>query len=244
LRQHLVRWERFPADRVHVIQNGIEMEPQGRSRHVVRQELELGNRPTVGIVARLAPVKNHAMLLHAWKSVLEQVPDAVLLIVGNGSQELALQALTQSLSIEASVRFLGFRRDIGDLLRCMDVFVLSSFSEGLSLTLLEAEAMGLPVVATDVGGNAEVDQHERTGLLVPTDAAEAMAHALARLLQDPDERCRMGMRGRESYLEHFTLRAMLLGFTRFYRQLMGHPDAPTTRQPADALELVGGGGGS
>ena len=245
LRTHLVRWERFPAQRVHVIRNGIEMEAQGRSRDDMRQELAIGNRPTAGIVARLAPVKNHAMLLRAWKSVQEQVPDAVLLVVGNGSQEKTLQDLARELSLQDSVRFLGFRGDIGDLLRSMDVFVLSSFSEGLSLTLLEAEAMGLPVVATDVGGNPEVVQHEQTGLLVRTDAAEPMSDALARLLQDPDERSRMGQRGREFYREHFTLRAMLRGYTRLYRQLMGRSDASTeTLSQSDVLELAGGGGGT
>ena len=245
LRQHLVRWERFPEQRVHVIRNGIEMEAQGRSREEMRHLLDIHNRPTAGMVARLAPVKNHAMLLHAWKLVQQRVPDAVLLVVGDGSQEKPLQDLTRQLSLQDSVRFLGFRRDIGDLLRSMDVFVLSSFSEGLSLTLLEAEAMGLPVVATDVGGNPEVVQHEQTGLLVPTDAPESMAAALARLLQDPDERSRMGQRGREFYGEHFTLRAMLGGYTRLYRQLLGRPDAArATQQQSDVLELVGGGGGS
>ena len=135
--------------------------------------------------------------------------------------------------------------DVGDLLRSMDVFTLSSFSEGLSLTLLEAEAIGLPVVATDVGGNPEVVQHEQTGLLVPSDAAAPLAAALARLLQDPSERSRMGANGRAFYLEHYTLGAMLSGYTRLYRQLAGRPDATASDAP-DAAEIaaVAGGGGS
>lgn len=241
LRRHLVRWEHFPAERVHVIRNGIEMRPPDRPRPVLRQELELGDRPVAGIVARLAPVKNHAMLLRAWRLVLEQVPQAVLLVVGNGTQETALKQLATSLGIAEAVRFLGFRRDIADLLGCLDVFVLSSFSEGLSLTLLEAEAMGLPVVATQVGGNPEVVQHERTGLLVPSDAPEAMASALARLLQDPAERSRLGEQGREFYREHFTLTAMLRGYTRLYGRLVGLEDAGTPTTSPDEIVMAGGG---
>jgi glycosyltransferase involved in cell wall biosynthesis len=169
----------------------------------------------------------------------------VLLVVGNGTQEKALQQRAVALGIEDSVRFMGFRRDIADLLACLDVFVLSSFSEGLSLTLLEAAAMGLPVVATRVGGNPEVVQHEQTGLLVPSDVPEAMASALARLLQDPSERFRLGNQGRESYREHFTLSAMLRQYTTLYRRLMGLSDSSdSTRTQAEVAVLAGGGDGS
>jgi glycosyltransferase involved in cell wall biosynthesis len=245
LRGHLVRWERFPEQRVHVIRNGIEMQPPQRSRQAMRQELDLGDRPTAGIVARLAAVKNHAMLLRAWKLVIESVPQAVLLVVGSGTQEAALRGAAADLGISDSVRFLGFRRDIADLLGCLDVFVLSSFSEGLSLTLLEAEAVGLPVVATQVGGNPEVVQHERTGLLVPSDVPEAMASALARLLQDPNERSRLGNQGREYYREHFTLSAMLRGYTQLYAQLLGLPESSASaRGQAEVVVAAGGGDGS
>jgi glycosyltransferase involved in cell wall biosynthesis len=156
-----------------------------------------------------------------------------------------LQQRANGLGIGDSVRFMGFRRDIADLLACLDVFVLSSFSEGLSLTLLEAAAMGLPVVATRVGGNPEVVQHEQTGLLVPSDVPEAMASALARLLQDPSERLRLGNQGRESYREHFTLSAMLRQYTTLYRRLMGLPgSSDSTRTQTEVAVLAGGGDGS
>ena len=115
-----------------------------------------------------------------------------------------------------------------------------------SLTLLEAAAIGLPTVATDVGGNSEVVQHERTGLLVPSDSEVALADALARLLQDPAERSHMGAVGRAFYLEHYTLGAMLGGYTRLYRQLAGRPDSPTKVETAadEIVELAGGGGSS
>jgi glycosyltransferase involved in cell wall biosynthesis len=164
LRDNLVRYEAFPERRVHVVKNGVALKNPSRDRRAMRAELGLGERPVAGIVARLAPVKNHALLLHAWKRVVASVPDAVLLVVGNGSTEPATRALAAELELGDSVRFLGFRLDIPELLQAMDVFVLSSTSEGLSLTLLEAEAAALPIVATRVGGNPEGGARWRDGL--------------------------------------------------------------------------------
>jgi len=195
----------------------------------------------------LAPVKNHALLLHAWKRVLETVPDAVLLVVGNGSTEPATRALAAELGLGDAVRFLGFRLDIPELLQAMDVFVLSSRSEGLSLTLLEAEAAGLPIVATRVGGNPEVVRDGESGLLVPSGEPEPMAAALARLLQDSALRQRWGERGRRLYRDEFTLQAMVRGYERLYRQLAGlQPpgETPDVAPQSDSEPVVLAGGRS
>ena len=225
LRDNLVRYECFPPSRVHVVKNGVRLSSPQRSREAMRHDLALGARPVAGIVARMAPVKNHALLLRAWKQVVARVPDAVLLVVGNGSTEPACRALADELQLGDAVRFLGFRLDIADLLQAMDVFVLSSRSEGLSLTLLEAEAAGLPIVATHVGGNPEVVRDGESGLLVASDNAEAMAAALAQLLQNPALRRRFGARGRELYRDGFTLESMVSGYTRLYRAVVGLPPA-------------------
>lgn len=224
LKGNLVRWECFPPARVHVVKNGVRLMPATRSRAQMRKELGLGVRPVAGIVARLAEVKNHALLLRAWSRVVRAVPDAVLLLVGNGRMEPELRAQARELGIEEAVRFMGFRLDIPDILQALDVFVLSSLSEGLSLTLLEAEAAGLPVVATNVGGNPEVVRDGETGFLVPSGAEEPLARALARLLQDASLRARLGERGRAFYLEHYRLETMVQGYVRLYRRLMGVPE--------------------
>lgn len=235
LKRNLVRYECFPAERVHVVKNGVRPPAPLRTRDEVRSELGLGDRPVAGIVARLAPVKNHALLLHAWQQVLRTVPDAVLLVVGNGTQAASLQALAVELEIERQVRFLGFRRDIADLLQAFDVFVLSSWSEGLSLTLLEAEAAGLPIVATHVGGNPEVVHDGQTGILVPSNEAVPMAAALARLLQDAALRRQLGERGRTFYGAHHTLDVMVDGYVRLYRRLAAR-HRPEAQQPVRTHE--------
>lgn len=227
LKQSLVRWESFPPDRVHVVKNGVHLAAPRRDRAAMRAELGLGSRPTAGIVARLAPVKNHDLLLRAWKRVVQVVPDAVLLVVGDGRRGDETRALATRLGLDEAVRFLGFRRDIPEILQALDVFVLSSLSEGLSLTLLEAEAAGLPIVATHVGGNPEVVEDGVTGFLVPSQQEEPLAAALARLLQDEALRARLGERGREAYLRHYTLDAMVDGYARLYRRLGGRPEAGT-----------------
>jgi glycosyltransferase involved in cell wall biosynthesis len=240
LRDNLVRYEAFPADRVHVVKNGVRLQAPARTRAQVRTELGLGERPVAGIVARLAPVKNHALLLRAWKLVLRLVPDAVLVVVGSGSQEPAVRAQAAALALGDSVRFLGFRLDIAEILQGLDVFVLSSSSEGLSLTLLEAEAAALPIVATRVGGNPEVVHDGENGFLVPSGEEEPLAAALARLLQDPALRARMGSAGRALYERGFTLPAMVRGYERIYLSLCGAP-LPAAPAAAPEPEPVAGG---
>lgn len=240
LKHNLVRYECFPVARIHVVKNGVDLKPATRTRTQMRAELGLGDRPTVGIVARLAPVKNHALLLQAWTRVVQRVPDAVLLIAGNGSCEAALRAQCTRLGLDHSVRFLGFRLDVAELLAAMDVFVLSSLSEGLSLTLLESEAASLPIVATRVGGNPEVVHDGETGFLVPSGEPVPMADALVRLLQDPALRMRLGARGRARYENGFTLQSMVDGYARLYRQLVrGNGAAAAAPAAVAAPELVG-----
>jgi len=238
LRKNLVRYESFPEDRIRVVKNGVESKTPARSRAEMRHDLALGDRPTAGIVARLAPVKNHALLLDAWAQVVERVPAAVLLVAGNGSCEGALRARCTELGLDDSVRFLGFRLDVAELLQAMDVFVLSSLSEGLSLTLLEAGAARLPVVATRVGGNPEVIADGENGLLVPSGDAAELAGALVQLLRDPVLRRRMGAEARTRYETQFTLAAMTRGYMDVYRDLCGR-SAPAAA-PGAGAETVGG----
>lgn len=246
LRSNLIRYEAFPAGRIHVVKNGIELPAARRTRAAMRRELGLGLRPVVGIVARLAPVKNHALLLQAWKLLVHEVPDAVLLVVGDGSADARTRALATDLGLGDAVRFLGQRRDIPEVLQALDVFVLSSLSEGLSLTLLEAEAAGLPIVATRVGGNPEVVRDGETGILVPSGEPAPMAAALARLLRDPVLRASMGQAGQACYRANFTLQSMVEGYARLYQELAGVPARavgrpPVVTEPAAAAAATAGG---
>jgi glycosyltransferase involved in cell wall biosynthesis len=204
-----------PRRKVLVIPNGIDLSrfpaPPGRRPAAVRRAIH---------VARLHPVKDQTTLLHAVRQVADAEPDFRLDIVGDGPAWDELAALHEKLALERHVRFLGFRGDVREMLGGADLFVLSSVSEGISLTLLEAMAAGLPVVATDVGGNREVVAHRETGLLVPPRSPEALAAAMLRLVRDPATARRMGAAGRERVEKQFDLRRVVQTYERLYLSLL------------------------
>jgi sugar transferase (PEP-CTERM/EpsH1 system associated) len=175
--------------------------------------------PRIGIVARLAPIKNHALLLRAFPRVLARVPTACLLIVGDGPLRSELEALSSALRISDRVRFLGARRDIPELMRRLDLFVLPSVSEGCSLTVLEAMASGVPVVATEVGGTSELVENGHTGLLVASMDVRSLADAITRLLLDEGLRRTFGAAGRQRVCEFFSLNQMVRTYEQMYDEV-------------------------
>jgi len=170
--------------------------PKVREQRLARLGIPPGSRVAI-VAGELSPTKNVGQALRAWRLVLRELPGASLLVVGDGSQRRRLERLTRRLGISASVRFLGFRRDLGDLLGLADVLVTASRREGLPRVVMEAMAAGLPVVATDVRGNRDLVIHGETGMLVPPGDDGPMAGALVGLLRDGALRASLGRRARE-----------------------------------------------
>jgi sugar transferase (PEP-CTERM/EpsH1 system associated) len=206
--------ERIPARKLLVIRNGIELPPCPASSTA---------NPTQGKravhVARLHPIKDQATLLRAARIVADVEPTFHLDIVGDGPAAAELATLTGRLNLSQHVRFLGYRSDVEAMLAGADMFVLSSVSEGISLTLLEAMAAGLAVVATDVGGNREVIARSETGLLVTAQSPEALAEAILTLLRDPALARAMGQAGRQRVERLFDLRQTVSQYELLYSQL-------------------------
>lgn len=198
--------QRFAADGMRPrrallsVPNGIRLERFRPADDVARQSLvaELG-LPTgsriIGTVGRLQPVKDHALLLRAFAKVRVQVPEAALVIVGDGPLRAALEAQAEQAGLSDAVRFMGDRHDVPRLLTGMEVFALTSTSEGYSVALLEACASSLPIVATDVGGNREIVRHGVNGRLVPSGDTAAIATALIALLRGGEQAAAMGRAG-------------------------------------------------
>lgn len=198
--------QRFAADGMRPrrallsVPNGIRLERFRPADDVARQSLvaELG-LPTgsriIGTVGRLQPVKDHALLLRAFAKVRVQVPEAALVIVGDGPLRAALEAQAEQAGLSDAVRFMGDRHDVPRLLTGMEVFALTSTSEGYSVALLEACASSLPIVATDVGGNREIVRHGINGRLVPSGHTAAIATALIALLRGGEQAAAMGRAG-------------------------------------------------
>jgi glycosyltransferase involved in cell wall biosynthesis len=223
VRDCLAANEALPRRRIRIIYNGVDAErfdgTCDRSRARAAQGVDPAD-PLVGIAARFAPVKDHATLLRAFARVLRSVPRAKLVLAGDGPLRESLETQARGLGIDSSCRFLGVRRDIPALLPSWDVFCLSSLSEGTSVTLLEAMACGLPVVATRVGGNPEIVEEGKTGLLAPRGDDAKLAEAIVRVLTDPTRARAMGEAGRARARSAFTLERMAEDYRALYRGLL------------------------
>ena len=192
--------------------------------------------PLVGVVARLEPEKGHATLIEAWPRVLDAVPEARLLVIGEGSLRPTLEAQAESLRLlgercsrdrcvgtrgarpGAKILFTGLRDDVPSVTAALDVAVLPSYREAQGLVILEAMALRRPVVATRVGGVPEMIEHERTGLLVAPHDAPALAEAIVRLLTDHPLADMLARAGHDFVHTHFSLEAMVDAVTAIYEQ--------------------------
>jgi sugar transferase (PEP-CTERM/EpsH1 system associated) len=220
LRERMARDIGFRPDRVQVIRNGVDTDrfhPGHRAAARASFSFDPG-RIVLGTVGRLVSVKDHATLLRAWALLRSRGHAFTGLIAGRGPLHDQLVSLAASLGLD-DVRFLGVRPDIEQVLAAMDVFVLSSRSEGLSNTIQEAMATGLPVVATRVGGAHELVVPGETGLLVPAEAPEAMADAIELLITDAAERSRMAEAGRRRAEQEFALSRMVREYVQTYIEL-------------------------
>jgi len=216
LKRHLVA-EGFQSDKVNVIHNGIDVGPlpDGETRARIRRELAVVDGTVViGTVARLDPVKDLGTLIRAVAGQARQVP-LTLIVIGDGSERNRLEALTHELGAEMYVRFLGHREDARDLLAACDLYANSSISEGISLTILEAMAAGLAVVATRVGGSPEIVD-PTCGRLVPARDPEALGTALAGLARNEMLRKELGRAARVLVEKRFTLDRMVREYRDAY----------------------------
>jgi glycosyltransferase involved in cell wall biosynthesis len=225
VRQALLHNEGMPPGRVGVLYNGIDLAAfsnHAAERLDVRREVGVGPADFVLIqVARLDPLKDHATAVRTMANVVRQRPDGRLLVVGEGQERPALDELVRQRGLAEQVRFLGLRRDIPRLLAAADLCLLTSVSEGIPLTLIEAMAAGLPVVATNVGGVCEVVTNGDTGLLAPAAGELDLSDAILRLAGDANLRRHMGQRGRARAAELFSEEQMLGSYRRLYREMVG-----------------------
>lgn len=227
-RRHLQNNGVSPRSALLSIPNGIRTEgfraagDEARAR--LLNELALPpNSRLIGTVGRLEPVKDQANLIRAFRQVRLSVPDAALVLVGDGALRRELEGVAQAEGVADAARFLGDRSDVPQLLQGLDVFALSSVSEGYSIALLEACAAQLPIVATDVGGNGEIVRDRRNGLLVPARDADALAAALTELLSSPAYAAAMGQAGRQWVAHEGSFRTMASRYEALYRNASVRP---------------------
>jgi glycosyltransferase involved in cell wall biosynthesis len=176
--------------------------------------------PTVGTAARLVPIKGMIDLVRAFAAVRADVPDVRLEIAGSGRERTRLEHEIDALGLAGTVKFLGWRTDLSELLPSWDIFALASFDEGLPIATLEAMAAGLPVVATAVGGVPELVSDGRTGFLVPRGDVAALAARLRVLLLNEEKRLVMGAAGRARAREEFSIERMVAAVAAVYDEVL------------------------
>ena len=197
---------------ISLIRNGVDLQRYAEQEACCTLPEEYGMEPgsqIVGVVARLEPEKGHPTLLEAWPQVLRAVPDAYLLIVGEGSRRDALEAQARELRIAHRIVFTGRRDDVPAVTAALDVAVLPSYREAQGLSVLEAMALSRPVVASNVGGIPEMVEDGVTGLLVPPHDANALAEAIIRLLTDHPYADTLGRAGHDLVHVRFCIEAMV-----------------------------------
>lgn len=217
--QAMATYDNFPLRRISVIHNGIDTSRLNPPLDKAAKRREIGVSEScriIGTAARLNSIKNIDMMLRVQKLVLEKVPDTCLVIAGQGEEEDRLKALAVELGIADSVKFIGLRFDLPEIYQLFDVFLLTSFSEGISVTLLEAMASGVPAVVTDVGGNREVVVEGETGYLVLVDAHEMMMQRICRLLGDQEYAARIGLIGQHCVSSNFSMQGMMRRYSVLY----------------------------
>ncbi len=224
----------IPTERVRVVASGIDMKKfEGlKTREAVRAELGLGSGAiAVGNVAALAPHKAQDHLLRAAALVLAQRTDVRFFVVGEGALRAELEALARELGIADRVVFTGFRTDALDLLRAFDVFVMSSYLEGLGTSIMDAHALGVPVVATRTGGIPELVEDGVTGLLAPPRNPTSLAAAMLRFLDDEGLRrtCAAAGRVQSSRYDYHTMVYKTLDVYRDLCEKVGSTVGPDER---------------
>ena len=215
----------FP-DKVVTIYNGIDVEPYtdcSLNKEQARMHLGLPDEEVFvyGTVGRLVETKGQRVLLEAFVRVYEKYPKSWLILAGKGRLESELRALSAELNIRERVIFLGYRTDIPEVLKTLDVFVLPSIAEGLPGALLEAMATGIPVIASRVGGVPEILNDPSLGIMVSPSSTDELASAMECLYKmDETRRNMIGQALRERVLEAFTKEKMISVISREYIGVM------------------------
>lgn len=242
VRQALIENEGLPESRVEVIYNGVDLKalskPSLDARERIRAEFGYGPSDMVAIlVARLHELKDHQTALQAVATARQSIPGLRLLLVGEGDQRASIEQSIHDLGLEETVTLAGIRKDIADLLAASDVFLMSSISEGIPLTVIEAMAAHRPVISTAVGGLPEIIEHGITGFLAPARNHRELADALVMLSRDRELRERMANLAAQRAENQFSLDTMLNSYRNVYRDVLRLQNRPRFG-PRHELALV------
>ncbi|MEW6323813.1 MAG: glycosyltransferase [Nitrospirota bacterium] len=214
----------IPEKKITPIMNGVDTRrcaPDDAASAALRAALDIPDgAPVIGAIGRLVTAKNYPTLLHVVAQLTRRHPQLVCLMVGDGPERARLHAQADALKLSGHVRWLGERHDVAELLNLMQVYLLPSYSEGMSIALLEAMVAGRPIVVSDITANREVIRHGQTGWLVPPADIEQWAGAVARLLTDRVMAQQLGRAAQATAQQFFSIPRMCRSFEALYEQLL------------------------
>lgn len=221
MQDYLMTLGKFPKGTVKTIFNGVDIEKFARLiSSVSRQDFHLKTNDIVFIcVGRLVEIKRHDILIESF-SRLKPNKHVKLLIVGEGPCRQSMEDLIIKKRMPDNIKILGFREDVPELLKMSDCFVLSSRSEGLSYSIIEAMASGLPLIVTNVGGNHELVIDEENGYLIPFDEPDAFTEKLQILIDDKEKRKQFGERSRMIVQKKFSIDSMMQEYIKIYTEIV------------------------
>ena len=216
----------IPADKIEVIYNGLPLEYckkfSEEEKADIRYNLDLADTtdPIITIVGRLDPIKGHEVLISALSKLTNSNLLYTCLIVGDGELMPSLRKLTKDLGVSEHVRFLGFRNDISEILSITDIMVISSYSEGCPLTLLEGMAAGKAIVSTAVGGIPEMLEDGETAIMIESGDSKAMSSALEILIKNKVLRTKLGAQAKQACEENYLITHTISHFKDLYQKLL------------------------
>jgi glycosyltransferase involved in cell wall biosynthesis len=218
-REALVEYEGFPREKIKIVYNGI-VDPSLNVPQETNLKQELGipeGARVLGTVARLDPIKNQAMMIKGLEVIRKQHPETYLVIVGDGPERKNLENIASDMQLTPYVLFTGFKENVWDYYKIMDMFLLTSFSEGTAMTLLEAMASRLPCVVTNVGGNVEIVKDKETGIIISSDDVSELAEKVCDLFKHPLKAESYGEAARKRFEGHFTVGKMVDSYQKMYK---------------------------
>ncbi len=223
-KESLAKFEKIPRSKIDIIYNGVDLDrfPAKYDKNQIRKTLGFNENDTlVGIIARLDPIKDHKTLIDAVSILKGDSVNMKLIIVGDGPEKNDITSKIDTLGLNDDIMFLGTRDDIPNILMALDLFVLPSIMEAMSVTLLEAMSASLPVIATNVGGNRELIADGVSGKLVPVGNPEILANTIKSLLSDREFAGKIGKEARKSVEKNFSFDKMIANYRKAYLKVLG-----------------------
>ena len=224
VRDHLINDFKLDAGKVYLIPNGIDTAQfavdSKTERPIKRRQWGAEGNPIIGIIARLSGVKGIDVLINAFPLVLAEFPQCRLWIIGEGSEKEYLQGLVENKGLSGRVRFEPIVNRSADILPIFDVFVMPSLQEGLGLSVMEAQAAGIPVIVSDVGGLPDLVEDNKTGMLFPSGQSDVLAGRIIDVLKQPRKANAMAEAARLRVNKEFSLEHMTTRTLNFYEQYL------------------------